>query len=186
MASALSTLSWSVRWDTFGRIVRAQNYHQIITSGSQQPCTKLVPVERCFYQDQTDIQRWCGEGGRVSERWCPLPANLWHGWEPWEKESLNSLVFIKLGINIMAMRPAKTTQRTQLTLGESSSSQAPFLPCHKEASAAASSNQYETGWQAGEQLLIDKYKHSEIFQSRAIHTYSKGYSANLSCCHTSA
>jgi len=34
--------------------------------------------------------------------------------------------------------------------------------------------------------MSDRFKHLEIFQFAANHTYSKSYSASLSCCHTSS
>lgn len=44
------------------------------------------------------------------------------------KELLISLVFIKLGINITAMRPATTTERTQLNLGKKQQISSSFFP----------------------------------------------------------
>lgn len=103
---------------TFRRIVRAQNYHQIIMTVSSQTYIKFVPaapVERCFCQDQTYIQMWCGEGSRVSLwRLVFSSSKPMEWWRALGRESLNSLVFIKLGINIMAMGPAKTTERAEL------------------------------------------------------------------------
>lgn len=97
------------------------------------------------------------------------------------KESLNSLVFIKLGINITVMRPATTTERTQLNLGKKQLISRSVFPHVTRTQNAQNIWQSVGDEMAGRRAAADirQFKHSEIFQSGDNHTY-KGYSANLS------
>lgn len=95
-------------------------------------------------------------------------------------EEESPLFFIKLWICLSQQWGLPRPKREHSWIWQKrGSDQAPLLPCYQEAGSAtqrASSNQYEMGWQVGEQQLVsERFKHSEVFQSWTITPTAKDF-----------